>query len=295
MRFAIRDDDTNFFTTPAQLEACYHDIWREFPVTLCVISQVKGNWERWVHEIYRNKHHTDWDAWKADDTIYPIEANTSLVTYVKDKIGKGQADIAFHAKHHRNEDPVPPQGMRNNYVRGAEFYTSRDLTDYIRTEVDFLNQLFDTQITAFTAPQNLLSMEGYKAVVAAGLNICGGGITFYKKEKDLKGLVNIAKQATFKMLHQQSDYPYMVKYSHHSEIPHHYPLQPGTQLQNLIDDFEMVRRFNGDFVLSTHYVEFDYPMVYDEKRTMKQVLLDFLDYISKYKLEKLSMSRLLNS
>ena len=28
-------------------------------------------------------------------------------------------------------------------------------------------------------------MTGYQAVIDAGLNICGGGITFYKKEKSL--------------------------------------------------------------------------------------------------------------
>ena len=41
-------------------------------------------------------------------------------------------------------------------------------------------------------------------------------------------------------------------------------------------------------------VEFDYPMVYDENITMKHVLMDFLDYISKYSdVQKMSLSQLL--
>src|ERR1700744_1177261 len=99
MRFAIRDDDTNFFTTPEELENCYHDIWQEVPVTLCLISKVKGNWKKWVHQIYKDKHQTDWAAWDKDNHPYPIEQNTALISYLKQKVAEGNADIAFHAKY----------------------------------------------------------------------------------------------------------------------------------------------------------------------------------------------------
>lgn len=97
----------------------------------------------------------------------------------------------------------------------------------------------------------------------------------------------------FTLLHRDADYPRVLRYKNHTEIAYHYPLQPNTRLETLKDDFDMVRKYNGDFVLSTHYVEFDYPMVYDETRTMKQVLMDFLDYVSKYKVEKMSLSEML--
>lgn len=293
MRFAIRDDDTNFYTTPEKLEECYHDIWNEFPPTLSLISKVKGNWLYWVHQIYKDKQQTDWTAWKNDDTINPIEQNKELITFLKAKLKEQKVDISFHAKHHRNEDAIPPEGRNNNYVLGAEYYTNRNLTDDIRTEITFLEQLFNYNITVFTPPQNLLSAQGYNAVLDAGLNLCGGGIPFYKKEKDLKGLVNIGKQLFFKALHRESDYPYVLHYKKHNEIAYHYPLQPTTRLDTLIYDFDMVRKYNGDFVLSTHYVEFDYPMVYDETITMKRILLDFLDYVSKFNVEKVTLSEML--
>ncbi len=293
MRFAIRDDDTNFFTTPEELEACYHDIWDEAPVTLCLISKVKGNWAKWVHQIYQDKQNTDWDAWTKDDTIYPIEDNQELVSYLREKIREGKVDIGFHAIHHRNEDNVLPGDMVNNYVRGAEFYTNRDQSEAIKAEVKHLGKIFNYPITVFTPPQNLLSTKGYKAVLEAGLNICGGGLSFIKKQKDISGIVNIGKQLTFKLLHRESDYPYIVKYAKHTEAPYHYPLQPGTLLRTLTDAFDMVRQYNGDFILSTHYVEFNYPMVYDETRTMKNILHDFLDYVSQYDVEKVTLSQLL--
>lgn len=293
MRFAIRDDDTNFFTQPADLENCYADIWDEFPPTLSLISKVKGNWLHWVHQIYKDKHQTDWSAWTNDNTIYPIEDNKALVGFMKEQLAAGKLDISFHAKHHRNEDPQLPQGMSNNYVRGAEYFTTRDLQEDIENEVAHLEKVFNYDISVFTPPQNLLSTKGYDAVKGAGLNICGGGIPFYKKEKDATGLANILRQVTFKMLHRESDYPRVLHFSKHNEIAYHYPLQPTTRLDSLIYDFDMVRKYDGDFVLSTHYVEFDYPMVYDETITMKKILMDFLDYISKYKVEKMSLSDML--
>ena len=293
MRFAIRDDDTNFFTQPEDLVRCYEDIWDDYPPTLSLISKVKGNWLHWVHTIYKQKQNTDWDAWTQDDAIYPIEQNAELVYFLKTMARVGKLDIAFHAIHHRNEDPVLPEGMSNNYVRGAEFFTTRDLTEEIKQEVTHLNNLLGTEITVFTPPQNLLSDKGYKAVIDAGLNICGGGLSFLKKEKDLQGLVTLAKQLSFKVLHRESDYPKVLNFSNHKEVAYHYPLQPTTRLDSLIYDFDMVRKYDGDFVLSTHYVEFDYPMVYDETITMKKILVDFLDYVSRYKVKKMSLSKML--
>ncbi len=293
MRFAIRDDDTNFFTTPAELEHCYGDIWHEFAPTLCLISKVKGNWLYWVHQIYKDKQNTDWAAWTADNEPHPIENNSELVSFMREKIAEGKLDIGFHAKYHRNEDSALPPQMQNNFVRGAEYYTTRNLTNDIKAEVQHLSSLFRYPISVFTPPQNLLSLQGYKAVLNAGLNICGGGITFYKKEKNLRGLYNIGKQLAFKLMHADADYPHVVKYSNHSEIAYHYPLQPNTRLNTLIEDFDMVRKFDGDFVLSTHYAEFDYPMVYDEKITMKQVLMEFLDHVAKFPVKKMSLSQML--
>lgn len=293
MRFAIRDDDTNFYTTPQELENCYGDIWKEFPPTLSLISKVKGNWLYWVHQIYKDKQNTDWNAWTNDDKVYPIEDNKELISFLKDKVGEKLLDISFHAKHHRNEDPEPPASRSNNYVLGAEYFTSRDLTKEIMEEVEHLNKILGCNISVFTPPQNLLSELGYQSVLKSGLNLCGGGIPFYKKEKDAIGLKNISKQLIFKLLHRESDYPKVLSFKNHKEVAYHYPLQPTTRLDTLIYDFEMVRKYNGDFVLSTHYVEFDYPMVYDETITMKRILLDFLDYVKKYDVEKMTLSQML--
>ena len=37
MKFALRDDDTSFFTEPGKLEAVYGDVWDRVPVLLAVV------------------------------------------------------------------------------------------------------------------------------------------------------------------------------------------------------------------------------------------------------------------
>lgn len=295
MRFAIRDDDTNYFTQPAQLNACYDGIWETVAPTLCLISKVKGNWEYWVHEIYKSKQNTDWKAWKNDDIAHAIEENPTLIQFLKQQYKEGKIDIAFHAKYHRNEDETLPKEQAVNYIRGAEFYTNRHLSNYIKEEVQHLNNLLGCHISVFTPPQNLLSLQGYKSVIEADLNICGGGISFTQKQKDFRGILNIAKQGLFKVVNRGYDYPRTVRYSTHTELPYHYPLQPNTKLETLIKQFDMVRKFDGDFVLSTHYVEFFYPMEHDKSMTMKDVLLAFLDYIAPYKPTYTTLSQMLKS
>lgn len=295
MRLAIRDDDTNYFTSPEALEHCYSGIWDVVPPSLCLISKVKGKWDYWVHQIYKDKHQTDWGAWTKDDTVYPIEENVDLISFLKARLGDKKIDICFHAKHHRNNDAILPQDVKENYIRGAEFYTTRDLSLYIRDEVDHLNALLDCNITVFTPPQNMLSPQGYRSVLKAGLNPCNAGLPFYRKEKDITGLINIGKQLYFRLRHQGYNYPYVLNYSNHSEIPYHYSLQPNTTLESLVENFKRVRRFDGDFVLSTHYVEFLYTMEHNNKVTMKNVLEEFLSYIQRYRVNYVTLSEMLKT
>ncbi|MBS1740119.1 MAG: hypothetical protein JST88_06225 [Bacteroidetes bacterium] len=294
MRFAIRDDDANYFTTPQALEACYADIWETIPPSLSLISKVKGNWPFWLQHIYSNRHQTDWQGWENDDKAHPIEQNELLTSFLKQQLHKRRLDICFHAKHHRNSDAVRPNDRENNYVRGAEFYTNEDKTNEIITEVAHLNAIFDYNISVFTPPQNLLSKLGYQAVRHAGLNICGGGLSFLSKEKDARGLYNIATQLIFKLKHKHTNYPFVIHYSNHTEIPYHYPLQPTTKAADLISAFDAVRRFDGDFVLSTHYAEFFYPTTYNSKLIMKDVLHEFLLHVSKFSVTYLTLSELLS-
>ncbi|HRO41806.1 MAG TPA: hypothetical protein PL009_03175 [Flavipsychrobacter sp.] len=294
MRFAIRDDDTNFFTIPEAIQNSYSDVWHLVPPSLCVITKVKGNWPDWVEHIYRHKQKTDWQAWERDNTVHPLDRNKDLVDFLKSCLQGKTIDVCFHAKHHRNDDATLPPEVESNYVRCAEYLTTKDRTKEIVEEIEYLSQLLNYKVSVFAPPQDLLSMEGYNSVLKAGLNVCGGGISFLKKQKDTRGVMNLLKQFSFKTIYPNEPYPYVLDYKTHREIPYYYPLLPDTTLDELIKHFEMVRRHDGDFVLSTHHAEFNYRMEYDNAITVKNVLDMFLEHISKYELSYVTLSQLLS-
>lgn len=292
MLFAVRDDDVNFFTEPHQLEFAYSKVWDTIPPTFSVISHVKGNWNRWAEEIYRLRHSADWEAWRKDDKAYPIDKNKSLVKFLNDGLGSRKLDLCLHAIHHRNEDPIAPAAVLNNYVQGAEFYTSRDLSQPLADAIGYLHQHFNTRISVFTPPQNLMSAKGYNAVVNQKLSIIGSGIPFWKKEMTVPGLVNMARVIEFKLKHRQKDYPYTLYFKNHAEVIHHYPLHPTTKFEALVEKFEAAYQMNGNFVLSTHYYEFTTPLTYDASKNMKYVFDKFIDHVQSHNVEFCTLSEM---
>ena len=45
MKFALRDDDLNFFFNVSDIEKWYKNIWNICPVSMSAIPFVKGNWK----------------------------------------------------------------------------------------------------------------------------------------------------------------------------------------------------------------------------------------------------------
>jgi hypothetical protein len=292
MLFAVRDDDVNFFTEPEELEFAYSHVWDKIPPTFSVISHVKGNWNRWAEEIYRLRQNADWKAWQRDNEAYPIDKNTSLIKFLNEGLANRKLDVCFHAIHHRNEDPVPPEPMPNNYVQGAEFYTTRDMRQPLADAIRYLHQHLKTKISVFTPPQNLLSLKGYKAVVSQKLSIIGSGIPFWKKERTLAGLINMTRVAGFKLKQSNKDYPFTLYFKNHSEVIHHYALHPTTKVEYLVEKFETARQLGGNFVLSTHYYEFKTPLVYNKTKNMKYVFDTFIDHVQRYNVDFCTLSEM---
>ena len=293
MLFAIRDDDVNFFTEPDQLEFAYSGVWDKIPPTFSVISHVKGDWNRWAEEIYRLRHDADWEAWRKDDIIHPIDGNRSLIKFLNEGLSNRKLDVCFHAIHHRNEDPVPPAQVLNNYIQGAEFYTTRDLSHALAKAIRYLRQHLKTMISVFTPPQNLMSQRGYNAVVNQKLSIIGSGIPFWKKEWTVPGLMNMARVMEFRLKHgHNKDYPYALFFKNHAEVIHHYPLHPTTKVEDLIEKFEAARQMNGNFILSTHYYEFARSLTYDKSRNMKYVFDAFINHVQRDNVDFCTLSEM---
>jgi len=280
MNLAIRDDDTNFFTTPDDLIEAYADIWDRVPITLFVVPFMMGNWKSWIYERHFNYQNLDFNKYNLDKKIYPIGDNKELVSFLKEKSEKGCIEIAMHGIHHRNLDLNIPY-FKNNRGENAEFFTDRDLTSQLSESKRYLEELFEIDIKVFSPPQNLLSHRGYWSVVNNNLNLVynRSPLFFCRNVNDL-GVFNssvLFYSALVEKLNcrNASGLNGFTKANNIIELLHK-PLQPSTNIDNLIK--EVMKNMQNSlqvFVLSTHY--FAFQQYFDPSRSLKKNLIKLLD------------------
>ena len=288
MKFALRDDDLNYFFSPTMIENNIDDIWDICPVSMSVIPFVIGNWEENIKLL---EDSTPGDVSKeiiqrisSDRVIYDIAKNHELVDYIKCKMSEGRVYLTLHGIHHRNSDSVLPE-IKNNYSISAEFYTSRDLSDSLMRAKSHVEEIFNQNVEVFTPPQNLYNYIGYRAIERCDMNICA---YLPSARKDINetiriiGLRNYFNLIYHKLSNRRSlRIPYG-KYmsAGRSKIIEHWALQPGTSIAALYADFNKVYSKGGNFVLSTHSCGFKKRMN-GSNYLMGDVLREFLMYASK--------------
>jgi len=278
MIFSIRDDDTNYFTSPSDLEEAYSSIWEICPVTLFLVPYIKGNWKYWVRERYFNYKNLDFDEYKNDNKIYPIGENKDLVDFLKNKIKQGQVELGIHGIHHKNLEKNLPQ-IKSNRVENAEFLTHQNLTQKLAEAKKYLENIFEQTISVFSPPQNLINSNGANAIKKCNLSIVRNRATkkvfqnFHEIgiENSIKILNHSIQKSFFK--NSSNQYPNLLKINNTIEIPH-YPFQPLTNLNDLKKNLKMIKRNNGIFVISTHYYALQ--KSFDPNLNMKSELLTLI-------------------
>ena len=176
MKFALRDDDLNFFYSSEEIVKNYKGIWELCPVSMSVIPFIKGDWPNNVQKAEKRGpgyiNEETLRGLKADNIVYPIGDNIPLVHFIKEKIKENKIYLTLHGIYHRNEDEVTPQFSRN-FGFGAEFFTTRDLSTSLKKAKEYTEITFDQRISIFTPPQNLYSANGLTAILNNNLAICG--------------------------------------------------------------------------------------------------------------------------
>lgn len=287
MKFAIRDDDLNYFFTPDQIEKDMSGIWDICPVSMSVIPYVVGDWRNNVKLLEAvgsaNLTNDHLSIIQNDHNLYPIAENSDLVEYVRSKVASGHIYLTLHGVHHRNMDGALPK-LKNNFSIGAEFYTERDLKASVVEACTYLESVFGQKILVFTPPQNIMSLRGMKSVFESGLSICGymPSVKRYHDFISIFGVTTYIKYFINKVKTKNiySPYPVVIK-SAAGDLIEHKSLQPSTKLHELCRAFDLVYKQQGNFVLSTHSYGFEHMTV--DGCTMKETLLLFLQYVSDFK------------
>jgi predicted deacetylase len=268
VKIAIRDDDTCFFTDPADLERVYHDVWDQVPICLATVPFAIG-YER--VGIPREHWH--------DGEAFALERNGTLTAFLKSLVGSRRATIALHGYTHQD------------YAEGFEFQAAPDPERRVNDGLTYLRQTLSTavssmktssmKISIFVPPHNAMSRRGLAAVGAAGLNILGSFLSFRPSMRpwDHMTPANWIRITQFRLNTGRTKrdrliYPHVLRYADHAEFGCH-SLIPGTTFEELKREFDEARIAGGDFCLATHYWEVD--------AAMKRVLLTFLEYAARHR------------
>jgi hypothetical protein len=231
MKFAIRDDDTNYFTKPEDLIKIYKNIWDIVPISIAVVP--------FVHTTITCVP----PEYKHMDSHFPIDRNRNLVEFIKKQINDGKVSIMLHGYGH--------QVYENGYEYDLKDYN----TLYKKTKEgkEYLEKTFGIKIKSFVPPNHALSKEGMKAIVANGLNIVGTASLHKRFTFNQKYIINLTKVLSFRLRHGKRPvrYPYILDFGDHKEV-YCYVITPKTTFEELKEGLYFAHEKNGVFCVTGH-------------------------------------------
>lgn len=242
--FAIRDDDTSFFTTPDELDAVYGLYWGKIPISLATVPfSVSEHRGRSFNPCY------------PADLEMPLGENKVLTDWLLGKLKLGQIEIMLHGYSHQY------QQIDGQWVGEYGWKPLAQLIQETRRGKAYLESLLQTKIKVFVPPSNTIGKAGIRAVRMANLDLSGimgkGG----DRPITIDYVPAYAKRWAWRLLHGDV-YPFPLRYGGHTEL-RAYALTPSANADELAHSLERCARRKAPFVLATHYWEFkEYPAMH---------------------------------
>ena len=231
MYFAIRDDDTSYYTKPEELISAYKEL-SNLPISLSVVPKA----------TYRHGSNLPYGDGVYDMDEVLVGENEELVSFLKGKISEHSVEIVMHGITHRyyreNSCWIPEM---NNFKFQDSFQELQKMREY-------LESVFSTKISVFAAPSNSLNCDAHKALDILGLDTMGfltkridhpispAFLRYYLKRNICK-LFNIEQ-------------PFAMKFKNHKELPVFQLQEPEIMWRNYLSC-----KNNGGipFIIYTHY------------------------------------------
>jgi peptidoglycan/xylan/chitin deacetylase (PgdA/CDA1 family) len=250
--FAIRDDDTSFFTNPDVLDAVYGPYWGKVPISLATVP--------FSGPEHRGKSFNP--AYSADSEM-PLGENKLLTEWLIKKIKSDQVEIMLHGYNHAYRK------ISGHWVGEYGWKPPAQIVKETKRGKAYLESLLDTKVRVFVPPSNTIGKTGIQALRMANLNLSGimgkGGDRPFTADY----LPAYAKRWAWRFLHGDA-YPFPLRYGGHTEL-RAYALTPRADSDQLVRSLEHCARIHAPFVLATHYWEFsEYPEMH---KTMSRLIL----------------------
>jgi hypothetical protein len=253
MYFCIRDDDTNYFTSPDELERAYGEITKYGPVSLAIVPFCRAGTSEGLPLTNRG-------SW----TIHPLGENTALVKYLRDGIQEGRYEAMLHGYHH--DEPHIPR----------EFVGGTDLRRKVRDGKEYLENLLHTKIHVFVPPHNAIDRRGLQAITQAGLHLG----TVAGMRSGWSWMSSASLKTWWRLRQWRSNgrvgIPWVLNLAGHKELAGN-PITPTSTLQQSIKAFDEANAVGGVFCAATHYWELDHLSADPNSGTVKEHLKNLVE------------------
>ncbi len=249
VKLAIRDDDMNFFTKVEDVEKVYEDI-PDFPISFAVIPTVT--------DVSTKGKCPDT---KGNQTPRWIGENTELISWLKQRLNDGKADVLLHGITHSYKYQ---EGKR---LAEMQWRKEEDLTTEIKDLKKRMEEILDYPISVFVAPSNKISKYGIKCIAANDMDFSGIVPITFERDFTLQNIKNYAKRWYIRAK-DKFPYPNVLQYNNHREL--NACLLQGYDY--LVSMYNYCQRIGSPMAVNVHYWHLrDNPVE-------KAMLMDFVKY-----------------
>ena len=249
MKLVIRDDDTNFFTYPDDIEIAYTEI-PDFPVSFAVVPMVV--------DVIGGCPET-----KGNENPRFIGDNHEITNYLKDRASRGTCDILLHGSYHQYKFP---NGVKTPEMVWRERETG-DLVKLIGYYKKEFEVLFGIPVNCFVAPSNRIMKKGIQAVYQNGMNFSGIIPITFDRNVSFKSISNYIYRWLIRVT-TKLPYPGILDYGTHYELN----ACNQTNFEYLKKMFEYCKKIDAPLAINVHYWH-----IRDNKKHYKG-FFDFVKY-----------------
>lgn len=251
--FAIRDDDTSYWTSVEELEMVYKELYdKGYKVSFSVIPH--------AFESYNMSDRKTFFQTRNRKYIYE---NKELVDYIKHLIRLDRIEIMQHGYDHsyfhkdgKNKRFIDDKrvGLDNVFLPECIHKDIVDLSADIKKGKEILEDTFGKRVDVFVPPSNALTAKGFKVVSNLNMNVSGTMTTRFNRPMGVLSFKNYLIKAIWKFREKKIKYPYVLNYKNNKELIG-YSLTPDASVESLLEQYKFCLENNADFVLATHYWE----------------------------------------
>lgn len=244
MKFAIRDDDTCFFTSPHEIESAYDFLSSDDVLSISIVPYSVPLHKR-NHKPYGDHEYKE----------YNIEENIELIKYICKGVKKGTLDPLLHGYSHEYLE------VSGKWVPEMKWKDLDRLENEISMGKELLERLFSSKIKVFIPPSNHIDRKGISVLEKNNLDL-SGIIIINDRSITLRYIRNFIIRWLYRAIYG-IQYGGVLDYGAHKELCA-YALD---SKERLIKEYLHCKKRNFPFVVYTHYWFLNQNI--EEKRKLK--------------------------